>query len=127
MKRTIAALLVALTLAGCSAQTSTTGAAAAPESFTFSGSGMQNTSPFTLAGGNYSVAWTATPHSSVGCYHGVSLARTDGGFGAPLLVNAMPKTSAAVSGTTNAYNVKAGEFFFQVSSGCDWTIAIAKP
>jgi hypothetical protein len=125
VKRTVAALLVALTLAGCSAQTSTPGPAAAPESFTFSGSGMQNTSAFTLAGGSYSVAWTATPHSSVGCYHGVSLARTDGGFGVPMLVNALPK--AAVSGTTNAYNVKAGEFFFQVSSGCDWTIAIAKP
>ena len=125
MKRTVAALLVALTLAACSSAPSTHGAAAAPESFTFSGSDMQNTSAFALAGGSYSVAWTATPHSSVGCYHGVSLARTDGGFGVPLLVNAMPKS--AVSGTTNAYNVKAGEFFFEISSGCDWTIAISKP
>jgi hypothetical protein len=106
----------------------TTPAQAAPQApIHMQGSGMMNTGPFNLDGGDHTVTWTATDtgSSSVGCYHGAFIRPTSGG-GADLLANEMLDGGQTKSGATHLYNVAAGSYYIDVSSGCGWQFDISR-
>jgi len=90
---------------------------------TVSGSGIQKSRPFTLTGGNYSVQWRATSKSSGGCYHGGQIRSLDNPGFFETVANEMVQGSA--SGETQMYRVRAGQYYADMSSGCDWAITIA--
>lgn len=92
----------------------------------FSGSSMQQTRPFPLAGGNYTVKWSARPaNASGGCYHGASL-KSASGKPSNFLVNELLQSGRNASGETQVYRVAPGDdYYFDISSGCAWEISIA--
>jgi hypothetical protein len=87
---------------------------------TVTGSGIEKSKPFALSG-NYSVAWTATPDSDTGCYHGADLERADGEFMIETLVNEILDSKAPKSGTTQLYNLDATNYYVDANSGCSWS------
>jgi hypothetical protein len=102
------------------------GGGAAPQApITVTGSGIENSAPFHLNGGDYRVAWTATPHSDGGCYHGLHLEPT-GGSGGEWLAAEMIDTAAPMNDSTYVYGVSAGSYYINANSGCDWTVTLSQ-
>lgn len=96
------------------------------DSASFSGNGTQNTDPFHLNGGNYKADWTAQA-GQYGCYNGIIFKTTDASkFVYELISNKVLQGGGQDSGSTNLFNVDAGEYYFDVNSGCDWTVSIHK-
>jgi hypothetical protein len=91
---------------------------------TTSGSGTQDTKAFALPAGHFHVTWRATAESAVGCFHGATLKATNEGafFGATAGSGLVQETA---DGSTEVYNVPAGEYYWSVNSGCAWEITIA--
>lgn len=99
--------------------------AATPQGLTMAGHGTVKTTPFELAGGNYSIDWAATDPTGFGCIHTGSLKNVDGTFNAQNAGTGRPTRDASSrTGTTQAYNVKPGRYYLDVISGCDWTITL---
>lgn len=92
---------------------------------TVSGTGISNSDPFQLNGGDYHIAWTATPDHDIGCYHGASLAPTVG-TGSEHLVNELLDSAAPMTGTTNVYGMEPGQYYINASSGCAWEFVISQ-
>lgn len=140
MRRMLGSVLISLLLvawlAGCGrASTPEDGndalgdAVAAPRqtAITVSGSGIENSDPFQLNGGDYMVEWTATPQTDTGCYHGATLQTTDeSAFVFEMLANELLDSSARASGSTNVYGLDEGEYYIEANSGCDWEFVITQ-
>jgi hypothetical protein len=88
------------------------------------GSGTETSRLFGLSGGNYLLRWTATPRSPAGCYFGGVLRVREYPLFQQSLANETVKGTARRSGETRAYTLKPGDYFVNVSSGCDWTISV---
>ena len=85
------------------------------------GTGISNSKPFHLDG-SYTVAWTATPDSDVGCFHGADLERADGELvQSNTLVNEMLNDANPASGSTQLYNLDSTNYYVHGVSGCAWT------
>lgn len=94
---------------------------------TVSGSGIENSDPFTLAEGDYRVEWTATPDHDTGCYHGAQLDSTDESeFVFEQLANELLDTIEPASGSTNVYGLDGGRYYVSASSGCDWSFTFTQ-
>jgi hypothetical protein len=88
------------------------------------GSGDTNSLSFALAGGNYTVAWTATRATSTGCSYSGSLALIDNSDSENFDGDAGNRNTT--TGVTQLYSLKASQYYLRSSSGCDtWTIVIA--
>jgi hypothetical protein len=80
--------------------------------------------PFRLAGGNYRLDWEAVPMlrgGSGGCFIGTRIISTDGKFREEA-VSAMAEGDKD-TGSSALYNVPAGTYYLDSSSGCKWRIA----
>jgi hypothetical protein len=98
----------------------------APEqAITMSGNKAQNTSLFTLRGGNYAVNWNANASDQYGGAFSIFLHPSDpSNFHETLIANEVIKTSS--SGQNNAYNMTGGQYYFQVGgSCCRWSVTIS--
>lgn len=94
--------------------------------FNASGDGQTKTNLFNTSG-SIKIDWTAqdTGTSSVGCFHGVSMKSGDAGNSFfDLVANMVIDGGASKTGTTNEYNLKAGNYYFDVNSGCQWSIRV---
>ncbi len=91
----------------------------------FTGEGEQQTATFTLAGGDYIVDWTArdTGSSNVGCFHSADL-KADSGSDRESVVITSPDGGQTKSGQANVHDVSGGRWYFDVISGCAWTLRI---
>jgi hypothetical protein len=93
---------------------------------TISGSGSINTAPFTLPAGNFQVNWTAQNKYSSSTNLILDLNAVDGSF-APLLVNIITQSGESRSGTTNIYNIKAGQYYIgAIATETDWSVTFKK-
>jgi hypothetical protein len=99
------------------------------EKITLSGNTSQNTRPFDLRGGHYTVTWeTRLQRGQTSCYSGASLRRVESGRQVELLYNLTlserdGRTSA--SGENQVYSVAAGQYFLDVSeTGCSWSVTL---
>jgi hypothetical protein len=92
------------------------------EPVTVTGSGIEKSAPFHLEAGTYEVTWTATPPNDQGCYHGANLGAVDPDqvIFEPL-ANELLDSSAAKTGSTFIYNLDAGDYYVDASSGCEWS------
>jgi hypothetical protein len=84
---------------------------------------------FELHGGNYTITWTATDNQSqskVGCSHGGSLQRVDPPPASETIANASVSAGRTATGETHAYNLRAGRYFLNMSSGCEWTVTLTR-
>jgi hypothetical protein len=118
-------LLVLLLLTGCAtAPTTTAPAAKARESaVTLTGSGMRQTEPFQLAGGDYRVDWEASKTGTASsCYHGAVFRPVTDGPAQPIAGELL---SASKSTTTYLYRIAPGRYYIVVSSGCTWRFTIS--
>jgi len=97
------------------------------EPVTVTGSGIQKSAPFHLEAGTYEVIWTATPSNDQGCYHGGSLGAVDPDqFIFETLANELLDSAAAKTGSTFIYNLDAGDYFVDASSGCAWSFTFSQ-
>lgn len=96
------------------------------EPVTLDGKGIMKTPPFELRGGNYTISWTAndTPNG-LGCYHGGAMKNVDSTSTSETVANASVPKGQSAAGTTQAYNLKAGRYYLDMSSGCTWSVTIA--
>lgn len=101
-------------------------AAAAGAALTINGDGQQNTRPFELAGGNYTVKWDGRSSNQFGGNLIMTLKRVDGpGFGGELLVNlVLSRDKSSASGETQVYNVKPGQHYLDVMAPGPWSVTI---
>lgn len=96
------------------------------DSASFSGNGPQNTDAFHLTGGNYKADWTAQA-GTYGCYNGINFQAVDTSkFVFQVISNKAVGGNKLAAGSTNIFNLDAGEYYFSVNSGCDWTVEIHK-
>jgi hypothetical protein len=92
----------------------------------FSGSSTLKTKSFDLEGGNYTIDWTATDtNGRVGCSHGGYLKAVDPNVFMLESFGSSPGAGETKSGSTEVYNLKPGKYYFQLFSGCDWTVRIS--
>ena len=94
---------------------------------TYAGTSDQETTSFTLAGGDYVVDWTAQylgEYPDIGCFFAPYLSEDDG-TGFEDIANVDVKGTLQ-RGTANLHDVSAGTWFFNVIAGssCSWTLAI---
>lgn len=92
---------------------------------TFRGSSTTNTKPFTLSGGAYTIAWSATASHSFGCVHGGYLEAVDPSVRIFESFGSGPDYAGTENGTTEVYNLSAGRYYFNIISGCDWSVSIS--
>lgn len=91
-----------------------------------SGNGKQNTRPFELTGGAYTVRWSSNSTTQFGGNVILHLRRTDGVLGSELLVNTVVnREKPTASGETQVYNVKPGTHYLDVTSPGEWSVIIA--
>jgi hypothetical protein len=117
----LAGLLAVMLLSGCSLLAAAPRPVEQPQSFR--GSGINQTATFTLAGGDYAIDWTARPATHMGCYHGGSLDHSDG-RSEDLVWNDATESAAAISGTKHLHAIPAGAYYFDMSSGCAWSMTV---
>jgi len=97
------------------------------EPVTVTGTGIQKSAPFHLEAGTYLVTWTATPSNAQGCYHGASLQSTNPDTPIfELLANELLDSGAPKSGQTFIYNLDAGDYYVDASSGCAWSFTFTQ-
>jgi hypothetical protein len=100
-------------------------AAPAQAPVTLSGKGIAKTDPFSLSAGSYEIHWQAVNPTTAPCFHGGSLLAIDQqGFFPQTVGNEMVPAGQTNEGATNAYNLKAGQYYLNMSSGCQWTVSI---
>lgn len=107
--------LIVLIVAAC-------GGSSAPENLPpkFSGSGQGQTDSFHLNGGDYKVDWTAHNPNTTGvpCYFAPAI--TGSGFSDVAGLDIAADSSA----TANLHGLAAGDWYFDVITGCAWTLTI---
>lgn len=98
------------------------------EQFTYNGTTGQKTTAFHLNGGNYTVNWKGQdPNERVGCYLGATLHSVDTSLSEfELVVNKVVGAGATESGTTQLYNMKAADYYFDVNTSCTWELIVKK-
>ncbi len=92
-----------------------------------SGDGSQNTRPFDLRGGDYTVTWRASLRgNSYSCFAGGRIKPTGGdGFGESLFSEVLTRDNRRASGETQLYRLKRGRYYLDVdASGCEWSVEI---
>ncbi len=91
----------------------------------FNGTTTLKTTSFHLNGGNYASTWTAKDSGTFGCYVGITLKSTDPSiFFLELIANKALGAGGSDGGTTQLYNVKAGDYYFDVNSTCSWGVTL---
>lgn len=89
---------------------------------TISGEGKQNTRPFDLSAGSYTVRWTGTMRTQFSGNLIMTLKRTDGQFFQELLVNTvLTRDAPTASGETQVYKVKDGAHYLEVLAPGPWS------
>lgn len=105
-----------------STTTTTAAAAPTPERIEVAHDGQQNTDPFELVGGRYSVEYSLTGSCS---YSGYLRAPDD----RPVF-ESIANGSGPVDGTTNVYHVDPGTYYVRMitgpSPGCPWRIVLTR-
>jgi hypothetical protein len=97
------------------------------QAISFSGTTTQKTTAFHLSAGNYTVTWSGQDTTGYGCYLGISLRSVDPNLRVfELIANKAVNDNAIESGTTQAYNIKNGDYYFDVNTGCKWSVSIKK-
>lgn len=90
----------------------------------FEGTGIRKTDLFYLDGGHYRVQWTAAARSgATSCSHGAWLKAVDESRRYQELV-ANEAAQPAAGSVTNLFNVRAGDYYFDIGSTCSWSISI---
>ena len=85
----------------------------------------QKTTPFHLNGSNYSLTWTGRDMSGYGCYLGIIMKAVDPNVRFfELIANKAVGDNATESNTTQLYNVKSGDYYLDVNTGCEWQVTI---
>jgi hypothetical protein len=88
-----------------------------------SGTGKQNTRPFDLAGGAYTLRWSASGNRGGNVI--MHLKRTDGTGISQLLVNTiMPTNGAELGGETQVYAVKSGTYYLDLTAPGPWSVQV---
>jgi hypothetical protein len=88
------------------------------------GNGTEISRTFRLSGGNYVIRWTAVSRESQGCTHrGWLEARGQSPFQQGI-ANAAVTPGGRQGGETRAYALRAGDYYLNMSSGCDWRVTI---
>lgn len=89
------------------------------------GSGMTQTRPFVLAGGNYTIDWTAQDKNPrTPCFHSGALRGVDNSTTQSLGLKSVDAGQSA-SGETTAYHLIPGQYYLSMTSGCDWSVTIS--
>jgi hypothetical protein len=91
---------------------------------TISGSGDVASRPFTLRGGNYTVSWTFTATGRSCFAAGASLLGVNGGLTSLGGRSVDLSSGQSSSGETQAYNLRAGQFYVKAYASCDWTVTV---
>lgn len=101
-------------------------AAPGGNSINLNGGASQNTRPFDLAAGNYTVKWSGSMRGQFGGNLIMSLKRVDGpSYGGELIVNiVLGREKPHASGETQVYSVKAGQHYMDVTSPAAWAVEI---
>jgi hypothetical protein len=123
-----ALLVLCLLLAGCDLAGATPTPVPTPAGGAlFSGVGNENTGPFSLEAGNYTLTWQATNSPGTGaaeCYFIVNL----NGVASATNITQLLNTSVPVgthTGTNAAYNIPAGRYYLAIKTPCDqWTLTL---
>ncbi len=95
-----------------------------PETVTMKGRGTKNTQRFELSGGDYVVRWTASSANTFGCFHGAFLRSVDGTSTFEDVGSELINGRRTVNGETNLYGLGPGQYYFDVNSGCSWSLTI---
>jgi hypothetical protein len=93
---------------------------------TLSGSGVMQTKPFSLAGGNYVSDWSASDPTGMGCMQSGFLESADPSFSVMFDVGTkilFPRSSDR--GTAPLPGLQAGHYYLDMTSGCNWTVTIS--
>lgn len=96
---------------------------------TLTGKGTLNTPPFSLAGGVYKATWQATAEASrfnVGCFHGARLQSSEGRAYSDSTGSGQAPAGSTMTGETFLYNVPAGRYYLDATSGCQWSVTLAQ-
>lgn len=97
--------------------------AATGATVTLNGDGQQNTRPFDLAGGSYTVRWEGRMIGQSGGNLIVTLKRVDGqGFGESIVNLILGREKPAASGETQVYGVKPGPHYLDVLAPGPWSV-----
>lgn len=115
------ALVVAYVMRGAPASsTTTTRSDVNRQVVTMTGQGYETTRKFTLEG-DYRLDWRVwdTGGSTVGCYHGSHLRP-----GSEVDVSVSPDGGQTRRGQTHVYDLDAGQYHFEVISGCAWELEL---
>jgi hypothetical protein len=108
------------------APTEAVAAAPSAAAVTLNGDGKQNTKPFDLKAGSYTVKWSGSMKGQFGGNLIISLKRPDAAVGGNLLVNTIiNKEKPSLSGETQVYNVKAGAHYLEVTAPGEWSVTIS--
>ena len=98
------------------------------EPIKLSGDRDENTRPFTLRGGNYTVEWeTQLRRDASSCYSGATLYRVEGRRYVESLYSLTLKRDdeRSADGETQVYDLAAGQYYLDVgTTGCSWTVEI---
>lgn len=91
-----------------------------------SGEGKLNTRPIELAGGAYTVRWSAAMSNQFGGNVILTLKPTTGGvLGQQLLVNmVLNREKPDANGETQVYGLKAGTYYLEVTAPGPWEVSI---
>ena len=120
----VAVVVIYMQVRGDIAAMTPTSAADTRNPTTVSGSGIMQSAPFVLGGGDYSVTWSASETDddtpTVGCYHSATLRSAGGGTTSERLGSG--DVSGEGTGTTTLYGIGTGRYYVDAASGCDWSI-----
>jgi hypothetical protein len=93
---------------------------------TIASSGAQNTSPFSLAPGSYTINWSGTdPGGRFGGGSNLIVHVTPvdpSNRDSTSIVNVILKSGETQSGTTNAYNIQGGQYYLYVVTAGTWKV-----
>ncbi len=99
-------------------------APAAEQPVALTGTGVMQTQAFTLAGGNYAVAWAAHDPTGRGCFLGSYLWPLADHVIPQLLTNQQVPGGQQFGSQTQAYRVAPGDYYLKITSDCDWAFTI---
>lgn len=104
-------------------------APSAQETIKLSGERGENTKPFTLKSGNYTVSWkTELRRDSSSCFSGATLYRVEGKRYIESLYSLTLKREGgdrSASGDTEVYGITAGQYYLDVTTtACSWSVEI---
>lgn len=120
---------VAAAPAATATSTAVPAPAATEAAIKLSGERGENTKPFTLKSGNYTVAWkTELRRDATSCFSAATLYRVEGKRYIESLYSVTLKRDGgerSASGDTEVYGITAGQYYIDATTtGCSWAVEI---